>query len=110
MARKAQKLTPIMVRLPAALHRALTGLAAAGGRSLNSEIVRRLEKSVAVDSPLSPDALRVLNRFEARIVDKIMDNFEGSITELAESWRRFGITPEEGRRVALVKKEGGGKS
>jgi predicted transcriptional regulator len=56
------RLTPLMVRLPEALHRKLVRLASAGGHSLNFEIVRRLEHSVAVESPLSADAQKILDR------------------------------------------------
>jgi len=45
-ARKARKLPKLWVRLPATLHRALVRLAARNRRSLNSEIVYRLEHSV----------------------------------------------------------------
>jgi hypothetical protein len=67
MARKTRELTKLMVRLPAPLHRRLVRLAAAGACSLNSEIIRRLEHSVAVESPLSPDAQRVVDRVDKRI-------------------------------------------
>jgi hypothetical protein len=36
-------------------------------RSLNSEIVSRLEHSVAVESPLSADAQRLLDQVEKRM-------------------------------------------
>jgi predicted HicB family RNase H-like nuclease len=45
-ARKARKLPKLWVRLPGALHRKLVRLASHNRRSLNSEIVYRLEHSV----------------------------------------------------------------
>jgi hypothetical protein len=56
-----------MLRLPGDLHLELTRLAFRNQRSLNSEIVSRLEHSVAVESPLSADAQRLLDQVEKRI-------------------------------------------
>jgi hypothetical protein len=81
MAKKARELTPIMVRLPEPLRRELARLADAGGRSLNSEIIRRLQESVATDSPLSPDANRVINRFEARVAEKLFGRIQKNMDE-----------------------------
>jgi len=45
MAQNARKLPKLWVRLPGALHRKLVRLAARNRRSLNSEIIYRLETS-----------------------------------------------------------------
>jgi hypothetical protein len=47
MARKAQQLTGVMVRLPEKLRRAMEQAASENGRSMNSEIIYRLEESVS---------------------------------------------------------------
>jgi hypothetical protein len=91
MAQKARELPKLWVRLPAALHRKLVRLASAGGRSLNSEIVRRLEHSVAAESPLSPDAQRLLDR-----VEKGMEEQNRLITELMMKAVSRGRKEEEG--------------
>jgi Arc-like DNA binding domain len=43
-ARKARSLIPLMVRLPADLHRTLAREAEKSGRSLNTEIIERLRR------------------------------------------------------------------
>jgi hypothetical protein len=92
MARKARKLTALMVRLPEPLRRELAQLAAAGGRSMNSEIIRRLEASVELDSPLSPDAERVLARVEEGM--KKRDQLESELMRAL-----FQAAPQEFERV-----------
>ena len=64
MARRVKQITPFMLRLPGALHLKLVHLAYTNQCSLNSEIIRRLQDSVAVESPLSPDVQRILDRIE----------------------------------------------
>jgi hypothetical protein len=49
MARKAQKLRPVMTRIPETLRRRLERLAARNGRSMNSEIIHRLQRTIAID-------------------------------------------------------------
>lgn len=80
------------MRLPAPLHLRLVHLASAGGRSLNSEIVRRLEHSVAVESPLSADAQRVLAQLDEGM--KRRDKLEA---ELLRALAR--IAPKELKKV-----------
>src|SRR5215510_5203224 len=82
----------VWVRLPGSLHLRLVHLAYAGGRSLNSEIVRRLEHSVAVESPLSADAQLVLARVEEAM--KGRDKLEA---ELLRALMR--IAPKELKKV-----------
>jgi hypothetical protein len=77
MARKVRKLTALMVRLPEPLRRELARLAAAASRSMNSEIIRRLEDSIERDSPLSPDAERLLAQVEEGM--KRRDKLEGEL-------------------------------
>ena len=81
MAKKPRELTAIMVRLPEPLRRELARLAAAGGHSMNSEIIRRLQDSVDVESPLSPDAQRAINRFEARVMEKFLGRIQKNMDE-----------------------------
>lgn len=64
MARRVKQITPFQLRLPGALHLKLMQLAYANQCSLHSEIIRRLENSIALESPLSPDVQRVLDRIE----------------------------------------------
>jgi hypothetical protein len=81
MARKVRELTGVMVRLPEPLRRELARLAAASGRSLNSEIIRRLQESVDVESPLSPDAQRVVSRFETRLMERFLGRVQKNMDE-----------------------------
>jgi hypothetical protein len=92
MARKARELPKLWVRLPAPLHLKLVHLAYAGGRSLNSEIVRRLEHSVAVESPLSADAQRVLAQLEEGM--KRRDKLEAELLRAL-----MQIAPKELKKV-----------
>jgi hypothetical protein len=45
MARKAQELRPVMTRIPETLRRRLERAAARNNRSMNTEIIHRLERS-----------------------------------------------------------------
>jgi hypothetical protein len=63
MARKAQQLTGVMVRLPEKLRRWMERAAAENGRSMNSEIIYRLERSIATESELE----RVMARLEEQM-------------------------------------------
>ena len=103
MARKARKLTAIMVRLPDPLHRELVRLASAGGRSLNSEIIGRLEKSVALDSPLSADAQRMLSEVEEgmkSVVGGLLEGMKKRDRLEAELLRTLAqIAPKELKKV-----------
>jgi hypothetical protein len=67
MARRVKQITPFQLRLPGALHLKLMQLAYANQCSLHSEIIRRLEHSIAVESPLSADAQRILDQVEKRM-------------------------------------------
>jgi DNA-binding transcriptional MocR family regulator len=63
MARKAQQLTGVMVRLPEKLRRWMQRAAAENGRSMNSEIIYRLERSIATE----PELERVVARLEEQM-------------------------------------------
>jgi DNA-binding transcriptional MocR family regulator len=63
MARKAQQLTGVMVRLPEKLRRWMQRAAAENGRSMNSEIIYRLERSIATE----PELERVMARLEEQM-------------------------------------------
>ena len=63
MARKAQQLTGVMVRLPEKLRRWMERAAAENGRSMNSEIIYRLERSIATE----PEFERVMARLEEQM-------------------------------------------
>jgi hypothetical protein len=70
---KNESLSRVAVRLPEDLHRQLAAVAAALDRSLNYEILVRLQASVALDEILkaqSPEeALKMLGALKRRIVD-----------------------------------------
>jgi predicted transcriptional regulator len=92
--KKAQQLTAIMVRLPEPLRRKLARLASAGGRSMNSEIIRRLEDSVSKEEPLPPEVERVLAR-----VEEEMRRRDALEADLLLGMARMGATPEELKKV-----------
>lgn len=49
MARKPQELRPVMTRIPEGLRRRLEREAARNGRSMNTEIIHRLQRTLAID-------------------------------------------------------------
>jgi Arc-like DNA binding dprotein len=50
MARKPQELRPVMTRIPEALRRRLERAAERNNRSMNTEIIHRLEESFAIEA------------------------------------------------------------
>jgi hypothetical protein len=70
---KQQNLTRIAIRLPKKLLKDLAGMAAADNRSLNYEIILRLETSVEVNKILRTEnineALARLEKLRARLID-----------------------------------------
>jgi hypothetical protein len=83
LARKADELRPVMVRLPEKLRLRLERAASVNGRSMNTEIIHRLEVSFAggrpvtvaqlkaqLDRALPPDLRRLLLRAEKKEEDK----------------------------------------
>jgi hypothetical protein len=80
VARKTQELHPTMVRLPEKLRRELEALAAFYGRSLNNEIIYRLERSRAEDKAkkerASEDAKTLSKESMSERLDRIERTFE----------------------------------
>jgi len=80
MARKSQELHPTMVRLPENLRRELEQLAAFYGRSLNNEIIYRLERTRADDKArkqqASEDARTLSKESMSERLDRIERTFE----------------------------------
>jgi len=68
MARKRDDTVKLVLRLPPRLHRALKRAASLGNQSLNSEMVRRLERSVELGPRTAQDYrdLRMLSDHMAR--------------------------------------------
>jgi hypothetical protein len=87
MARKAQELTPVMVRLPEKLRRWLERAAAENGRSMNTEIIHRLEKSIASESEL----VRLLDRVAGRL-----QAVEAAQAEALQALQRLKFAAENG--------------
>ncbi len=99
MARKAKELTPVMVRLPEALRRKLARLASAGKLSMNSEIIRRLEQSVAAEEPLPHEVERALARVFDRFrhVEEGMKRRDRLENELLQTLMR--VAPDEAKKA-----------
>jgi hypothetical protein len=77
MSPKSPELRPVMVRLPEPLRQQLTRLAAFYGRSMNAEIIYRLEQSLAEDKaqrrrPIEPSLSERLDKIE-----KTLESFTG---------------------------------
>ena len=90
MARRVKQITPFQLRLPGALHLKLMHLAYTNQCSLHSEIIRRLEHSIAVESPLSADAQRLLDQVEKR-----MDRIELLLEKAGERYWRTSTEGED---------------
>jgi hypothetical protein len=101
MARRVKQITPFQLRLPGALHLKLMQLAYANQCSLHSEIIRRLEHSIAVESPLSADAQRVLDLLERRMeqiefrLEALHKSMEGKRVDLLAPWPRKSMEGED---------------
>jgi hypothetical protein len=67
MAMKTKELRPVMVRIPESLRRRLERVAATNHRSMNTEIIHRLEQSLSIDLE------QLLERFSdnERLLDRI---------------------------------------
>ena len=87
MARKSQQLTPLMLRLPEKLHRRLVQCARSNQRSLNNELVSRLEWTVEREDPLPPQ----FERLQARILEA-MNRRNELESELARTLLRVDPT------------------
>ena len=100
-----QRVTPLMLRLPEKLHRRLVQLARSNQRSLNNELVSRLERTVAAEDPLPPEFERLLAVVQKGI--KRRDELESELvrtllrvdpTELKSAlgrWMRLGENGEK---------------
>jgi Arc-like DNA binding domain len=70
---KAETVTRVSVRLPERLRRDIAGVAAAGDRSFNYEIVVRLQASIELDKILDAkttgEALEILQKLKLRMRD-----------------------------------------
>ena len=64
MARKTQELRPVMTRLPEALCRQLEREAAQEGRSMNAEIIHRLQQSFRASSEIDERVRKLEEDFE----------------------------------------------
>ena len=90
---KDEELRPLMTRLPERLRRKLERAAATNKRSMNTEIIHRLDQSFAAESKLERlDVGRVLARIEDSMSKR--DKFE---KELFQALMR--VAPEEAREV-----------
>jgi len=87
-----QRITPLMLRLPEKLHRRLVQLARSNQRSLNNELVSRLERTVAAEDPLPPEVEQMLARIGESM--KRRDQLEA---ELARALIR--VAPKELKKV-----------
>jgi hypothetical protein len=81
-----------MLRLPEKLHRRLVQLARSNQRSLNNELVSRLERTVAAEDPLPPEVEQMLARIGESM--KRRDQLEA---ELARALIR--VAPKELKKV-----------
>jgi len=70
MARKRDDTVKLVLRLPPALHRQLTRIATRKNQSLNSEMVQRLEKSLASDAE-ELERLRLLKDSHRRLEEEL---------------------------------------
>lgn len=87
---KIASITPFGLRMQAGLKRRLDEAAKANGRSLNSEIVARLEQSLANPLP-SPDLQKRLARLEDIWANLLFEERLGTIgNRLSALERRFG--------------------
>jgi len=69
VARKIQELRPVMVRIPERLRRRLEREAAHNGRSMNTEIIHRLERSFA---DLGSEIAQVAQQAGTTAVEKLV--------------------------------------
>lgn len=85
MVPKTQELRPVMVRLPEKLRHWLERKAAANGRSMNTEIIHRLEESAQLNPP---DVIlrAVIHRLEVleRAVTRLHERIEQGIDKPTE--------------------------
>ena len=77
MARKPQELRPVMVRIPEGVRRRLEREAVRNGRSMNTEIIHRLERSF-LGSEIAQVAQQAGTTAVEKLVSTLMDPALGS--------------------------------
>ena len=79
MARRTQELRPVMVRIPEGLRRRLEREAVRNGRSMNTEIIHRLERSFAdLGSEMAQLAQQAGTTAAEKMVSTLIDPSSGS--------------------------------
>lgn len=77
----SRKLDQYIVRFPAGMRDRLKDEAAANNRSLNAEIIARLERTLDPDQAVHPVALAVTEEIVERVVRKIREEERGSASQ-----------------------------
>src|SRR5262249_17258241 len=99
MARKSSELRPVMVRLPETLRRRVERDAERNGRSMNTEIIHRIEQSFALDDDLRDkvESLRSQQDEAQRLIAQTRRDFhedlakaQSEVLELREKINTFG--------------------
>jgi hypothetical protein len=97
MALKAQELRPVMVRIPENLRRRLERTAAANHRSMNTEIIFRLELSFIVDETKIEERLSANEKAVAELMQLVRSGKgRRSIAEITDELEKV-LRPEKGR-------------
>jgi plasmid stability protein len=89
MARKPTELRPLMIRIPEALRRKLEKEAARNDRSMNAEIIYKLEQSFTLPEQAEATATAVLEKWRAV-------NFEGAPGVTRDKRTNIGRGKDEG--------------
>jgi Arc-like DNA binding domain len=101
MSPKSPELRPVMVRLPEPVRVQLTQLAAFNGRSMNAEIIYRLERSLAEEKATRrrPEPA-IAERLDQ--IEKTLESFKGVLkaqqTVALELAKRLDKTSEPGEQ------------
>jgi plasmid stability protein len=93
MARKPTELRPLMIRIPEALRRKLEKEAARNDRSMNAEIIDRLQQSLTL-----PNVVEATANLTAMVEKLNVVNFGGA----------SGVTTNKSTNVGRAKDEGEG--
>jgi Arc-like DNA binding domain len=96
VARKPTDIVHLKLRFPESLRRKLEREAARSHRSMNTEIIHRLEESIeetiadrAAEKASEERMARVYARFKARVGRELRDNDEEVAVFYQEFWREF---------------------
>jgi Arc-like DNA binding domain len=85
MARKRTELRPVMVRLPETLRRRVERDAERNGRSMNTEIIHRLEQSFAeVDLRDTVESLRVGQAETGKALQEMQRNLTTALFDMSQ--------------------------